>query len=267
MSKVKVIDLESKTVSQDLIESFKDIGFAVITNHGISKRLISDTLEEWKEFFDNDKATKETYAQKDNGSGYYGFKTEIAVDNKYPDLKEFYHVDRHWLTKYYRLSTYGLFYNLDNVANKILNTLDPTESLSKECYNSNTTILRAIKYPAFESVNHSGLGVRAAEHTDINYITLLVSATCSGLQVKDKEGNWHEVPQVDNSIVVNIGDMLQLRSNGEFKSTPHRVVNTNIDIDRYSIPFFVHPKPNTLLTEGITAEEFLKERLDKILVK
>lgn len=265
MSLIKVIDTRSKSVSQDLIDSFKTTGFAVITNHGISKRLISDTLEEWKEFFNNPKEIKETYGQIDNGSGYYGYKSEIAIDGKYPDLKEFYHVDRHWLTKYNPTSTTDLFNKLDLVARKILNTLDPTETLSEECYNSNNTILRAIRYPAI--TQSDDLGVRASEHTDINYITLLVSATCSGLQVKDKEGNWHEVPQIDNSIVVNIGDMLQFRSNGAFKSTTHRVVNANTNIDRYSIPFFVHPRPNTLLTEGITAEEFLKERLDKILLK
>jgi hypothetical protein len=58
---------------------------------------------------------------------------------------------------------------------------------------------------------------------DINLITLLPAGSSRGLEVKDVEGNWHEVPLCKESIIVNIGDMLQEMTNGEYKATTHRV--------------------------------------------
>jgi isopenicillin N synthase-like dioxygenase len=49
--------------------------------------------------------------------------------------------------------------------------------------------------------------VRAAAHEDINLITLLPAGSSRGLEVKDKQGNWHAVPLCPGSMIVNIGDM------------------------------------------------------------
>src|SRR5690606_8271472 len=104
--------------------------------------------------------------------------------------------------------------------------------------------------------------VRSAAHEDINHITVLVAASAPGLQVLDKEGKWHNVPHEENSIVVNIGDMLQLASGGRYRSTTHRVVN--MPGDRISIPMFVHPNAKTVLAPGKTAAQFLAERIAQI---
>jgi isopenicillin N synthase-like dioxygenase len=96
----------------------------------------------------------------------------------------------------------------------------------------------------------------------------LVAATSAGLQVKDKAGDWYAVPHEENSIVVNVGDMLQLASNHVLKSTTHRVTNpANSASDRISMPLFIHPHGNTILLPGITAQQFLNERLSKIYGK
>jgi isopenicillin N synthase-like dioxygenase len=95
-----------------------------------------------------------------------------------------------------------------------------------------------------------------------------VAASAPGLQVLDKKGDWHDVPHEENSIVVNIGDMLQLASRGLYKSTTHRVINPdNSRLDRVSMPLFVHPHSDTLLAEGKTAKQFLDERLAEIYLK
>jgi len=65
--------------------------------------------------------------------------------------------------------------------------------------------------------------------------------------------------------VVNIGDSLQLASRGLYRSTTHRVVNASDSLsDRISMPMFIHPAGNTLLADGITAQQYLDERLSQI---
>jgi isopenicillin N synthase-like dioxygenase len=95
-----------------------------------------------------------------------------------------------------------------------------------------------------------------------------VAASAPGLQVMDLRGRWHDVPHEENSIAVNIGDMLQLASDGLFKSTTHRVINPSDDTsDRISMPLFIHPHAMTPLAPGITAGQFLQERINEIYGK
>jgi isopenicillin N synthase-like dioxygenase len=114
---------------------------------------------------------------------------------------------------------------------------------------------------------------RAREHADINLITLLIGANEPGLEVKDKSNNWIPVSSSFEDIVCNIGDMMQLITEKRLKSTPHRVVKYESDEikSRYSIPFFLHPSPDTILKSiynsneaGVLAHDFLDERLKAI---
>jgi isopenicillin N synthase-like dioxygenase len=142
------------------------------------------------------------------------------------------------------------------------------------------SILRAIHYPPLRDRLIPG-GVRAAEHEDINLITMLCESTAGGLELLSREGEWIAVGALEGQIVVDSGDMLQRVTNGVIPATTHRVVNPrNEDEDRvrYSMPFFVHPFPECSMAplpkftgEGfptppptITAQEFLEQRLREI---
>ena len=73
-----------------------------------------------------------------------------------------------------------------------------------------------------------------------------------------------------NEIICNVGDMLEIVSNGHLKSTIHRVVSKgNSDRSRYSIPFFLHPRPEVILDPktNLTADQFLTQRLVDIKLK
>ncbi|GIR13630.1 MAG: hypothetical protein CM15mP23_22050 [Cryomorphaceae bacterium] len=90
-------------------------------------------------------------------------------------------------------------------------------------HNGNS-ILRPIHYPPITHKPKKD-AVRAAEHEDINLITLLMGASADGLQVLNKSGEWISVTALPDQIVVNVGDMLQRLTNNKLKSTTHRVVN------------------------------------------
>ena len=143
------------------------------------------------------------------------------------------------------------------------------------------SILRAIHYPPVTGRVVPG-AVRAAQHEDINLITLLLGSEEEGLQVLARDGSWVPVTSIANTVVVNIGDMMQRLTNHVLPSTPHRVVNppfAKSDEPRYSIPFFLHPNPDFEIRtlpgcitpenpdrypEPITANEFLEQRLREI---
>ncbi len=270
---VKVADLRSNSFEKDLIDSIKNTGFVVVTNHGIANELIRSAQQGWRQFFLEDQFMKNLFTnQKDPNMGYKGIKTEKAVGAKVADLKEYFH----WkpgqsMPALVWQDTLYLFHQLEDVAGKILRVIDDENRKDGEytnyvddCYQSDNTIIRSLYYPAMDFSTEPG-AVRAAAHEDINYITLLVAASAPGLQVMDKNGRWFDVPHEENSIVVNIGDMMQLASGGKYKSTTHRVINPeNNTQDRVSMPLFVHPHSHTILAPGKTAGQYLSERIAQI---
>ena len=140
------------------------------------------------------------------------------------------------------------------------------------------SVLRYLHYPPIGDAPAGA--IRAAAHEDINTITLLLGAQEAGLELLTAEGDWLAVTPPDGALVVNIGDMLQRLTAGRLRSTTHRVVNPSgegAQRARYSMPFFLHPNADFLITplascldEGrvgeppITALDYLTERLIEI---
>lgn len=144
------------------------------------------------------------------------------------------------------------------------------------------SILRPIHYGPIAGEPKNA--VRAAEHEDINLITLLMGASADGLEVLNKQNQWIQVTALPEQLVCNVGDMLQRLTNNKLKSTTHRVVNPPRELwntSRYSIPFFMHPRSSMSLAclpgcidashpkmyEDFTAGQFLDERLREIGLK
>lgn len=274
--KVQVCNMRSEDFEKDLISSIVNTGFVVLTHHGVPETMIREVQQQWREWFLRERLYKDLFLnERDGNMGYKGMGTETAVGAKKADLKEFFH----WkpgqnIPSSVELDTSRLFYQLEDVSQRVLSVIDKENARQGEftdyaddCYQSNNTILRTLYYPAMDFGSEPE-AVRAAAHEDINYITFLVAASAPGLQVQDKSGNWHDVPHEENSIVMNIGDQLQLASKGKYKSTTHRVVNPkNNTQDRISMPLFVHPKSHTMLAPGVTAQQFLEQRIAEIYKK
>lgn len=141
--------------------------------------------------------------------------------------------------------------------------------LMKMADESPKTLFRILHYPPLASTVEEG-AVRAGAHEDINLITLLPAATAPGLQVKDAQGQWYDVPCDPGSIIINCGDMLQMATEGYYKSTTHQVVNplgAQAKTSRFSMPLFIHPWPEVMLNEKYSADNYLNERLREIGLK
>jgi isopenicillin N synthase-like dioxygenase len=138
--------------------------------------------------------------------------------------------------------------------------------LSQMIQGSEQTLLRVLHYPPLRGDEEPG-AVRAAAHGDINLLTILPAATAAGLQVVGKDGEWHDVPCDFGMLIVNIGDMLQEASAGYYPSTIHRVLNPTGEEakkSRVSLPLFLHPRPDVVLSERHTAGSYLTERLQEL---
>ena len=239
-----------------------------------------------EEFFNQSSEIKNKYSYSGvaDNLGYSGFTTERLAPNKPGDLKESFNwvspelmQDRYWPTeipefkplaqkilRIAHLLSLDFLYKFENILGQ------PKGRFVEEHLDGASTI-RIIKYPPHQGeIKRDQL--RGNEHSDYGSITLLWRFDdVSGLQVFDRQKDgWFDVPIVEDSIVLNVGDMLQRWSNDTLKSTPHRVVNADMARTRYAMPYFVDPGRDVIvdnLTDQadkyppISAFDYLKWRL------
>lgn len=98
--------------------------------------------------------------------------------------------------------------------------------------------LKLVRYPG-SAGDGTDQGVGA--HKDYGFLTLLLQDTVGGLQVQRDDGRFHDVPPLDGAFVVNLGELLEVATNGYLVATNHRVVSPPAAMERFSVPFFYNP--------------------------
>ncbi len=273
-SGIAVVDYRAADASARLVDSLRRTGFAVLTDHPIPRDLVDGIYREWLAFFDG--PAKHKYAwDPARHDGYYApGQAETAKGYSLRDLKEYFHIYP-WgrypaevtdaARRYYALAS--------ALAAELLGWIEretPPEvsarfsmPLSRMIEGSPLTLLRVLRYPPLGDAEAGTGAQRAAAHEDINLLTLLPAATESGLEVRDRQGIWHQAPADFGALIVNAGDMLQEASGGFYPSTSHRVVNPSGEArrrSRISLPLFLHPRDEVVLSARHTAKSYLAER-------
>jgi isopenicillin N synthase-like dioxygenase len=173
-----------------------------------------------------------------------------------------------------------MYESLDFVAEVLLKSLTGPLKLQSDYFDKmiqdGNSILRLLHYPPIPQ-GVDPRCVRAAAHEDINLITILVSASASGLELLTRDNQWLPIETDPNNLIVDSGDMFSRMTNEIIPSTTHRVVNPiGENKSRYSMPYFIHPNPEAMLTcldscvgdgakyPDILAQEFLEQRLHEI---
>lgn len=285
--------------TDQLFRGLKEFGFVVLRDHAIEVPLLRDAYDLSQKLFGLPSQTKLEYVSKAGGGqrGYTPFGKEHAKGNRFPDLKEFWHVGRE-VPENDKLKAFfpeniwpkelvdfepvfeRLFRELDETGRIMLQALTKPLKVDADYFakmtDKGSSVLRLLHYPPIPEGSDPNC-IRAAAHEDINLITLLVSASTSGLELLTREGEWLAIETDPNNLIVDSGDMLSRITNEIIPSTTHRVVNPRgPNTSRYSMPFFMHPNPDALLSclpscrgdktlyPDILANEFLMQRLKEI---
>ena len=290
---------EQKAFVEKLFTGIKDYGFIILKDHGIDAKVLKRSYELLEKFFGLPEAKKLQYSGVHGGQrGYTPFGKEHAKGAQVMDLKEFWHVGRevspsHPFASFYPNNVWPVeipefrthfesFYNqLDDVGRVLLQALTFPLNIDREYFDrmvlDGNSILRLLHYPPIPKGSDPRC-LRAAPHEDINLITILPAATASGLQLKDRDGTWLDVIAEPDTLIVDAGDMLSRATNEVIPSTTHQVINTPeaTESSRYSMPFFIHPHPEAILScipsckgtgakyPDITSHDFLMQRLREI---
>ena len=278
---VQTVDYKDKNACSALATSLRETGFAVLVNHPINPKRINEAYDDWADFFASD-SKQDWLFDPEHQDGFFPFKSENAKGASEKDLKEFYHVYS-WgrVPDSLNTMTRALYADLVQLGQELLSWLDAempadlqakmTSSLASMMDGSAQSLFRILHYPPVMADAPQN-AIRAAAHEDINLITLLLAGSRPGLEAQDTEGNWHSVSCDPGMITINNGDMLSLATDGYYPSTTHRVVNPDssegiANESRYSMPMFLHPRPEAPLKEGFTADMFLQQRLREIGLK
>jgi len=239
-------------------------GFFQVVNHGVSPQLLDETFQEHRKFFElpdleerlkkysiySDKEMSQVAKMENETIRYPSNWRDNMVLNYAPNLDT-----QKWPTEPPNFIEVNLKYNqaVYHLKKELLDALSESLGLQTSLLDDvlgegQTTNM--IYYPPCPEPSYA-FGVKP--HSDPNSITILVQDEVGGLEVRDKHGEWIQVKPTPNAFIVNVGDQLEIFSNGKYKSVEHRVVPTQ-DKVRLSIGSFIapgfttHVKPHPELT-------------------
>lgn len=272
-----VVNFQDPNAPALFCNSLHETGFAVLSHHPLDRDLVQGIYDEWLAFFRSEAKWGYPYDRQRYDGHFSTEVSETAKDHTQKDLKEFFHIYP-WGRYPGEVSDAARRYYAQGsqLAATLLEWVEAhTPAAIKARYSmplpdmirgSKQTLLRVLHYPPLSGQEPEG-SLRAAAHGDINLLTILPAANEPGLQVLGKDKAWHDVPCDFGLLIVNTGDMLAEASSQHYPSTVHRVLNPQGDAarkSRISLPLFLHPRPDVVLSHRYTADSYLKERLREL---
>ncbi|MET1219580.1 MAG: 2OG-Fe(II) oxygenase family protein [Glaciecola sp.] len=276
---LQAVDYRAADAKARFVASLRETGFGVLTNHPIEQARVQAIYDHWQDWFNQPPAAKEAFLyNKGTQDGFFPARiSETAKGFTKKDIKEYFHYYP-WGQCPAELKAELAAYYADTsaFAAELLSWIQECSPVDVACHyreplsnminDSDQTLLRVLHYPPLAGDEEAG-AIRAAAHEDINLITILPAANEPGLQVQAKDRSWLDVPSDFGNLIINIGDMLQEASGGYFPSTSHRVINpegADMSKSRISLPLFLHPRPDVVLSDKHTAKSYLHERLTEL---
>jgi len=278
---LKDLDGPNRTkVVQQIRCACEEDGFFQIVNHGVPETVMKSMMDIAKEFFEmpvEDRAC--LYSENSRQLVRLSTSTNVSKE-KVHDWKDYLRHPCHPLEEVigswpekpaaYRKIAGKYSVEMRALCLRLLAAISEALELDSDYLDKNfgkhDQVMVINYYPPCPNPDLT-LGI--AGHSDASGITVLMQGDVSGLQVL-KKGKWVSVEPVANAFVVNLGDQLQVVSNGKMRSVEHRAV-TNASIARISIPTFYYPSVDAFIApapsmvdeghpvqyRGYTFDEFL----------
>ncbi|SEK27067.1 isopenicillin N synthase family dioxygenase [Streptacidiphilus jiangxiensis] len=265
LSALPVIDL-AHVDHEALHRAARDVGFFQLTGHGVSQAEMDELLRVSRAFFALPEADRLALDNR-NSPHYRGYtrigteltrgtrdwRDQLDIGEELPphvpgrDEPAYWWLEgpNQWSSALPELRTTALDWiaRLSAVADHLLHELLAAIGAPPDFYDDAfaghpRSHLKLIRYPGRPELrDDQGVGI----HKDYGFLTLLLTDGVSGLQVEDPSGEGYiDVPHIPGAFVVNLGELLEVATNGYLKATNHRVVGT--PGERYSAPFFYNPR-------------------------
>ena len=273
-SLIPVVDIQPlrdgsdpKGVAKLLHEASQKLGFIYIKGHGIPEEVIDSARAGAYEFFGQTESVKAAVKVTAKHRGWLGQGGAKMKDGAKADLKESFiwgHEDDDralmdhdlrgenvWPAELPHMSQEAMSYfqHAHKVAHHLMRGFALGLDLDEDFFlkTASRPLSRAsyVYYPAQPAdLGASQFGV--GPHTDFGVLTVLCQDSVGGLQVEDASGDWIQAPPIEGTLIVNVADLLSRWTDGAYKSTPHRVVNSS-GKKRLSIVLAFDPNPETVI--------------------
>jgi isopenicillin N synthase-like dioxygenase len=304
LAEISVRNLHKPEVIRNLVSMSKQVGFIRLVDLDLNISM-DRMFQASKQFFELDDAAKMKCATQPycaaNKNVYRGFFPVIPGSDSFKEGFEFgwdkfksikpnhplheasvfpEQLSPAWLSD---VQTY--FDDMMQLGNKLLRAyeigLELTEGQLTQLFFNSMSTFRFIRYPQrakSDANDETGqlekegkLTFSTPSHVDSGILTLLLQDNTGGLQAMSSDGEWMDISPIPNTLVMNLGALLQTLTSGEVKATKHRVIAPTHE--RYSMPFFFEPSPNAVMepcinkteqeqTEHATYEDYLLKQME-----
>lgn len=269
LDSLPVLDISAPGFGEQLRQVTHDVGFFYLVGHGIPQRLIDEVIEVSRRFFalpDADKLAIENVhsaqfrgytrvgEELTNGDTDWREQIDIGPERQTPAAEA-------GTPDYWKLEGPNLWpaalpelestitewsAELSVLALRLLRTWAVALGASDDVFDAAFAdhpfpLIKIVRYPGTTEPEGEAPAQGVGAHRDGGVLTLLlVEPGKGGLQV-EHDGEWIDAPSIPGAFVVNIGEMLELATDGYLKATLHRVESPKVGTDRISIPFFFNP--------------------------
>lgn len=262
LSRLQAGSVEKEAFLAELRRTAHDLGFFYLTGHGIAQGLIDQVLKLSRRFFElgeQDKLAIEmvnsphfrgyTRVGWEQTRGLPDWREQLDIGAERPALPTDAGLPpwsrlqgpNQWPTALPELRQVILNYQaaLSDLALRLIRAfalaLGQAETVFDPLFTPDAhELLKIIRYPGRDATGgDQGVG----PHKDSGCVTVLLQDVQEGLQV-NYEGSWIAAPPRQGTFVVNIGEMLEMASNGYLRATVHRVVTPPAGLDRLSVAYF-----------------------------
>ncbi|MFT7474248.1 MAG: isopenicillin N synthase-like dioxygenase [Verrucomicrobiales bacterium] len=269
-----VVDLRARgadgdhVLAEQIVDICHNVGFFILTNHGIEASFIDAVFSSMEHFFALPDKEKLRIDKRSSAQfrGWEGVGTERT--NNRPDVREQIDFWTEWPERHLDVDPRYLrllgsnqwmpdeivpgqravvlewFEQLGRLADRLLRLISIGLGLDEDHLlgyfgDEPMSLTKLISYPA-TPVGQAGVNA----HHDTGFLTILAAGTTPGLQVQNHSGNWIDVPCIENTFVINLGEMLQAMTGNYLVATPHRVITA---APRLSAGYFHGPHLKAIL--------------------
>ncbi|MCL7029805.1 hypothetical protein MKW94_024686 [Papaver nudicaule] len=247
---------EKSEICKKLCEAAEKLGCFLVMNHGVSHEVMENAKRAAHIFFNLPPERKLSYSKENSPCPTHvfsatGFTPQTGKSLEWKDYLSMLYVNDDQVRKFWPEECRDAAVAYLKSANKMILAISRAllKGLGVEIDESmirSYTDARTVNMNFYPPCPNPDLTVGVGRHSDLAALTILLQDDIGGLFVKAQDKGWIEIPPVEDAHVINVGDTLEILSNGRYKSVEHRVLASNTRA-RVSVPIFVTPnRPTTI---------------------